>query len=68
MQKWKPIFDTPLSPEREKEAREMLAEVERARQLSIEQYDRDGLPPFMRLKDDTSGEEPVLSDQELPAE
>jgi hypothetical protein len=63
-QKWQKILDTPLSPEKEKQARQMLAEAEGARQRSMAQYRRDGLPPFMRA--DNSIEMSESSQQTLP--
>jgi len=43
-----PILSAPLTGEKEKAAREYQKKAEAARQESMAQYDRDGLPPFMR--------------------
>ncbi|MBB4261728.1 MULTISPECIES: DUF3800 domain-containing protein [unclassified Bradyrhizobium] len=42
------IFNTPITPEQEAQARELLAKAEQNRLASMEQYKRDHLPPFMR--------------------
>jgi hypothetical protein len=48
LEKWQTIMDTPLPPRKEEETRQMLAKVEQSRLQSMERYERDGLPPFMR--------------------
>lgn len=48
LQKYGPIFTTPLTPEQEKLARNWMKEAESRRKASMDQYERDKLPPFMR--------------------
>jgi hypothetical protein len=48
LQKWRTIMETPVTPEQEDEARKILEKMEHSRQQSMERYERDGLPPFMR--------------------
>ncbi|MGY3471859.1 hypothetical protein ACVW0I_008730 [Bradyrhizobium sp. LM6.11] len=42
------VFNTPLTPEQEAQARELIAKAEENRLSAMAQYDKDGLPPFMR--------------------
>lgn len=42
------VLTTPLNAQQEVSARALMAEMEAARQKSMEQYKRDQLPPFMR--------------------
>lgn len=48
LEKWQTVIDTPLTLEKEEEAGQMLARLEQSRRQSMERYERDGLPPFMR--------------------
>jgi hypothetical protein len=48
LDKFGPILTTPLTPEQEKLAREMMQKFEQSRQASVAQYEQDRLPPFMR--------------------
>lgn len=47
-EKYGAIISTPITPEQEAEARELIAKAEENRMASMAQYKRDGLPPFMR--------------------
>jgi hypothetical protein len=47
-ERWGPIFNAPLAPEQEAQARALLAKAEENRLASMDQYKEDGLPPFMR--------------------
>lgn len=42
------VLSTPLNPEQEESARALMAEAERRRQESMDEYKRDRIPPFMR--------------------
>jgi hypothetical protein len=42
------VLSTPLSSDQESRAREFLEGMEKSRVASMEQYERDKLPPFMR--------------------
>jgi len=42
------IFNAPITPEQEAQARELLARAEQNRLESMAEYERDHLPPFMR--------------------
>jgi hypothetical protein len=44
------IHSKPLSPEEEEKARTLLEHMEASRKASIAQYEKDGLPPFMRSR------------------
>ncbi|MGP9819903.1 DUF3800 domain-containing protein [Salinarimonas sp. NSM] len=44
----KEVFEAPFPPEKAREAMELLRRMEEHRQLSIQRYNEDGLPPFMR--------------------
>jgi hypothetical protein len=57
VEKFGPILSKPITAEQEESARELLARAETARQESIEQYELDRLPPFMR-KSEMALEEP----------
>jgi Protein of unknown function (DUF3800) len=48
VERFGPILTKPLTKEQEKSARAWMAEAEKARQASIERYEHDHLPPFMR--------------------
>jgi hypothetical protein len=65
--KWKHIMDTPLSSEKEQEARQMLAQGEQMRRQSMERYEQDGTPPFMRRSALTPPEEGTQRPPALPA-
>jgi hypothetical protein len=55
IQKFGPIWNQPLTPEQEQSARDILARAEKARQASIEQYELDRIPPFMRKSGELLG-------------
>lgn len=48
VEKFGPILDKPLSPEKEKAVRAQLGEMEKARLASMNRYEKDRLPPFER--------------------
>jgi hypothetical protein len=48
MDKWGEVFFGPIDPEKLEAAQKMLDEAEKRRRKSMEQYERDGLAPFMR--------------------
>ena len=47
-EQWSQIMATKLSPEMERDAREMMAKNEQHRQLLIVVYEEDGLMPYQR--------------------
>jgi len=57
------IFSTPITPEQEAQARALLAKAEENRLAAMAQFERDGLPPFMR---DASAAEALMA-QEVKA-
>lgn len=50
LKKYGPIFFGEITSEQEAEARALLAKVEENRLASMAQYERDGVPPFMRAR------------------
>jgi len=66
LEKWQNVLETPLTPEKEDEARQMLAKMEQSRQQSMERYECDGLPPFMRPSLKPLAEEQAPAPSELP--
>ena len=48
MEQWGHVFFGPISEERLREAQMMLEQSEEHRLASMAQYEKDGLPPFMR--------------------
>jgi len=50
MEKWGEVFFSPVDPEKLEAAKKMLDDAEARRLASMEQYEADGLPPFMRAR------------------
>lgn len=48
LRQWGTIITSPLPPEKKDQARELIMRMEKSRQSSMERYERDKLPPFMR--------------------